>query len=88
MTGDDNTAAGWVAIPVTHEGEGVHGAAQRLNDAGYYAVILNTPRDVAILYGPRLENLATRIPFLALIGDTIRVVDRSRHDRDQNRQRQ
>lgn len=75
------TAAGWVTIPVTNEHDGINGAVRRLHQAGYYATVVGGIGDTAILYGPRSELLTTRVPYVALVGDTIRVTDRSpRHD--------
>ena len=66
-----------IEIPVTHEGEGLQGVVRALNTAGYYATIAGNAGDVLVLYGPRSEHLSNRVPYVALIGDTIRVTDRS-----------
>lgn len=66
-----------IEIPVTVEGEGLHGVVRSLKAAGYYAAVLGNLGDVMVIYGPQTENYANRVPYVALIGDTIRVTDRS-----------
>lgn len=66
-----------IEIPVTHEGDGLHGVVRALNTAGYYASICGVIGEVVVMYGPRSEHLNNRVPYVALIGDTIRVTDRS-----------
>lgn len=67
----------FVEIPVTIEGEGLHGVFRALKAAGYYAAVLDSLGDVMVIYGPQAEHLNNRVPYVALIGDTIRVTDRS-----------
>jgi hypothetical protein len=67
----------FVTIPVTHDGEGLHGVARALNSAGYYATVVGNMGDVLVMYGPYGEHLGTRMPYVAIVGDTIRVTDRS-----------
>lgn len=67
-----------VEIPVTHEGAGLNGVVRALNAAGYYGMIVGNPY-LAVLYGPRGEHLNQRVPYVALVGDTIRVSDRSKN---------
>lgn len=80
MGSDEVNPTGFEHIPVlvTHEGQGLHGVVRALNDAGYYAIIAGLGENVAILYGPRGEHLNHRVPYVALVGDTIRVSDRSK----------
>lgn len=74
----------FVEIPVTHDGEGLHGVVRALNTVGYYGTVTwGGVGDPVILYGPKAEHLNQRMPYVALIGDTIRVTDRSA-DRQQN----
>jgi len=67
----------FVQIPVTHDGEGLNGVVRRLHAIGYYATIIGNSGDVVVLYGPRVDHYVTRSPYVALIGDTISVSDRS-----------
>lgn len=67
----------FIEIPVTHEGEGLHGVMRALNAAGYYAVVVGNLGEVVLMYGPRIERVGNRMPYVALVGDTIRVSDRS-----------
>lgn len=67
----------FIEIPVTHEGEGLHGVVRALKAAGYYAAVLGNLGDVMVIYGPQAEHLNNRVPYVALIGDTIRVSNRS-----------
>ena len=69
--------ANFAEIPVTVEGEGLHGVVRALKAAGYYAAVLGNLGDVMVIYGPQAEHLNSRVPCVALIGDTIRVPDRS-----------
>lgn len=66
-----------IEIPVTHAGDGLHGVVRALNAAGYYAIVTGYLGNVLVLYGPRTEHLSQRVPYVALLGDTIRVTDRS-----------
>lgn len=70
----------FIEIPVTHEGEGLQGVVRALNTAGYYATITGNAGDVIVLYGPRGEHLRSRVPYVALLGDTIIVSDRSKDE--------
>lgn len=72
-----------IEIPVTVEGEGLHGVVRTLKAAGYYAAVLGNLGDVMVIYGPKAEHLNQRVPYVALVGDTIRVTDRSA-DREQH----
>jgi hypothetical protein len=67
----------FIEIPVTVEGEGLHGVVRALKAAGYYAAVLGNLGDVMVIYGVQSEHLNSRVPYVALVGDTIRVLDRS-----------
>lgn len=76
----------FVTIDITHEGRGLAGAVEQLHAAGYYATVVGSLGDVVIMYGPRAEHLRSRIPYLALIDDTITVSDRSAESAQQQDQ--
>ena len=72
------TATRFLNIPITHDGDGLNGAITRLNAGGYYAIVIGPN---AILYGPHNEPLRNRMPYIALVGDTLDIADRStQHD--------
>lgn len=68
------TATRFLNIPISHDGEGLNGAVAQLNAGGYYAIVIAAN---AVLYGPQVERLHNRIPAIALVGDTLNIVDRS-----------
>lgn len=75
------TATRFLNIPITHDGDGLNSAITRLNAGGYYAIVIGPN---AILYGPQFERLHNRFPAIALVGDTLTIVDRSAQQESQD----
>jgi hypothetical protein len=86
VTTPANQLPPYVEIHVSHEGRGIAGVVERLHDAGYYATVVGNMGDAMVIYGPRQNFLANRVPYVALIGDTIRVSDRTWSPQQQNQQ--